>query len=733
MNAFYKRWLIFIHYVFVGVFCYANNREPMGKLELDRVSQLLDENNCNEAKVILDTLSYDPSIAPYFFYFRGVSAFLCGNNADAQFYFNKSIKEFDNYNYKDECYLDATLRLIDLYRWNDEYMEEIAKLSKNALIAPKNILDKYVHTYSIYVHYANALNSLFKSADIENVVIDGLPYVEKSLSPTDKEYYNLRFTEIIGLTLMNRWDRASRRLEELDSINIALGNNIIDEEVKNLRERVNSHKDQFDWRGNAQNDIDWFYDSAKMLILSNASTEEGAQLWKQFFNVLRDKLELFYFDLNNNEDERYWNQLLTGFIVYFVTCCPDMPTRTEIAYDLILLRKNFLDYHIDLIHKTPKRWQDVRNYLDEGELAIEITMYPEEVLILGKDFTTPLSVTIPEELTEKIISYNAKDASTINDYYSTGSPISKIVELVKPYLDGIKTIYISPTNHFAQFNYGAIPLGNGRLSDLVNVVQMTTTADINHYKKTKGLTPSPKSSVIIGGIDYDIDVESNISFARSKDSLMLSELRSGVGYLPFSLKEVNDISTVIGSENCVLLTGEEASEFALTNMDLSNIPIFHLATHGYSLPHIVANDSISRFRSIFSQSGLLLAGANISLKEGRTGGCDGILTSGEIIKLNLSNVQLAVLSFCSSGLGDITNTTGVIYGVANAMKTSGVNEILISLWDIPDEATSIAMPLFYKYLMEGVTSQEALNLVRQDMIDKGYKDPYYWASFVILD
>lgn len=57
----------------------------------------------------------------------------------------------------------------------------------------------------------------------------------------------------------------------------------------------------------------------------------------------------------------------------------------------------------------------------------------------------------------------------------------------------------------------------------------------------------------------------------------------------------------------------------------------------------------------------------------------------------------------------------------------------IPLWDIPDEAKSIAMPLFYKYLMEGMTSQEAIVLVRRDMINKGDSDPYYWASFVILN
>ena len=70
---------------------------------------------------------------------------------------------------------------------------------------------------------------------------------------------------------------------------------------------------------------------------------------------------------------------------------------------------------------------------------------------------------------------------------------------------------------------------------------------------------------------------------------------------------------------------------------------------------------------------------------------------------------------------------------ANAMKTSGVPQILISLWDIPDEATSVAMTSFYQHLMTGVSIHEALPLTRKDLISNGYSDPYYWASFVILN
>ena len=164
------------------------------------------------------------------------------------------------------------------------------------------------------------------------------------------------------------------------------------------------------------------------------------------------------------------------------------------------MRKNFLDYHTGLLHKVPKRWQDIRESLSAGELAVEITMYPDELLILGKNFNKPMSIPISEELSERISGYTSADALLVNQYYSDDSPLSEIIELLSPHLDGISTLYLSPTNQYAQFNYGAIPFRGNRLEDFVNVVQMTTTADISHVKRSREIHPSSDSSVLIGGV-----------------------------------------------------------------------------------------------------------------------------------------------------------------------------------------------------------------------------------------
>ncbi len=323
----------------------------------------------------------------------------------------------------------------------------------------------------------------------------------------------------------------------------------------------------------------------------------------------------------------------------------------------------------------------------------------------------------------------------MNQYYSDESPLSEVVQLLLPYLDGISTLYISPTNQYAQFNYGAVTFKEGRLNDFVNVVQMTTTADISHVKKTRGIHPSSDSSVLIGGVDYDADVRLIAKIDNVRSSHLPEDLRSGFGYLPYSLNEVENISTILGKENCVLLLGQDATEESIRNLSGTRGPILHIATHGYNIPkrNDSVNDTVSNISSVLTRTGLLLAGANKNLHESSTLEYDGILTSEEITKMDLSHIQLGVLSFCSSGLGDLTNATGVVYGVANAMKTSGVDDVLISLWDIPDGATSEAMTSFYQYLMTGLNTREALIMMRKNMISRGYTDPYYWASFIVLN
>lgn len=71
----------------------------------------------------------------------------------------------------------------------------------------------------------------------------------------------------------------------------------------------------------------------------------------------------------------------------------------------------------------------------------------------------------------------------------------------------------------------------------------------------------------------------------------------------------------------------------------------------------------------------------------------------------------------------------VFLGVHQAFKIAGVENVIYSLWDVPDESTNILMKEFYKQFIEHSNISIALqNAQRHTKIL--YPDPLYWAGFV---
>ena len=113
---------------------------------------------------------------------------------------------------------------------------------------------------------------------------------------------------------------------------------------------------------------------------------------------------------------------------------------------------------------------------------------------------------------------------------------------------------------------------------------------------------------------------------------------------------------------------------------------------------------------------------------------DGILTALEISQLDLSKLDLVVLSACETGLGDLDN--GGVYGLQRGFKKAGANTILMSLDKVDDEATKILMVEFYKNLMSGKSKHQSLKDAQKHLrqVENGkYDKPEYWASFIMLD
>ena len=71
----------------------------------------------------------------------------------------------------------------------------------------------------------------------------------------------------------------------------------------------------------------------------------------------------------------------------------------------------------------------------------------------------------------------------------------------------------------------------------------------------------------------------------------------------------------------------------------------------------------------------------------------------------------------------------------SAFKIAGVKNILMSLWKVDDEATSVLMTRFYdNYLIKKLSIHDALNRTQKWMkSQKKYENPYYWGGFVLVE
>ena len=100
---------------------------------------------------------------------------------------------------------------------------------------------------------------------------------------------------------------------------------------------------------------------------------------------------------------------------------------------------------------------------------------------------------------------------------------------------------------------------------------------------------------------------------------------------------------------------------------------------------------------------------------------------------------LVVLSACQTGLGDISKGEGV-FGLQRGLKKAGANTILMSLWEVNDEATQILMTQFYKNLVASMykcqsllSAQKYLRMYKNERGEQCYNEPKYWAAYILLD
>ena len=91
---------------------------------------------------------------------------------------------------------------------------------------------------------------------------------------------------------------------------------------------------------------------------------------------------------------------------------------------------------------------------------------------------------------------------------------------------------------------------------------------------------------------------------------------------------------------------------------------------------------------------------------------------------------MVVLSACETGLGEVSSEG--VFGLQRSFKQAGVKTLIMSLWEVSDQATSYMMTEFYSGLLSGKDKRSAFLEAKRKCKEK-YPEPQYWAAFIMLD
>lgn len=110
---------------------------------------------------------------------------------------------------------------------------------------------------------------------------------------------------------------------------------------------------------------------------------------------------------------------------------------------------------------------------------------------------------------------------------------------------------------------------------------------------------------------------------------------------------------------------------------------------------------------------------------------DAALNVADLYDLNIQ-AEMIVLSACETGLGTVHRGEGVM-SLARGFSQANCPSIIMSLWNIADDASAELMVPFYQALKSGYDKSDALRqakLVFLEHQDKIKEHPYFWAGFV---
>jgi CHAT domain-containing protein len=325
-----------------------------------------------------------------------------------------------------------------------------------------------------------------------------------------------------------------------------------------------------------------------------------------------------------------------------------------------------------------------------------------------------------------------------------------LIKPVEPLVQGKKHLFVSPDGNLNLIPFEVIVTPAGQyLLEKYQISYLGAGRDAVKFAKAAFMGGT---SLVMADPDYDLGLKGIEKVKRQmgvKENRVRGEVSADLRGLYFPpLPETGGEADAIEG---ILKTGFKQQvrnlqrEKAIEEMLYASTSpkVLHLSTHGYFLKALPEpqratggmgmglKGGLGEIKALTMEnpmlrSGIVLAGVNRALKEGRD---DGMVSAEKILGLRLRGTELVVLSACETGVGDVQTGEGV-FGLKRAFILSGARSLVMSLWSVPSAETVELMTEFYTLLAQGKTKTDALRQAKLDIM-KNNPNPFYWGAFVL--
>jgi hypothetical protein len=404
--------------------------------------------------------------------------------------------------------------------------------------------------------------------------------------------------------------------------------------------------------------------------------------------------------------------------------------------------------------------------LQKGEVFVEFLRYPEqqqpsfepgyygirihspgggiveEKLFAAKSFDSFVELML-RNFTKRRIGVDSSSSITWLDGFFT-EVYEKTFGRFQSSFKGAEKIYWKGDGYFqlVPLDLMVMRSGGGDGLDRIPMVQITSSKALGVHATTRAVWDGTESILFVGnpafnehgaspGVADSSPGAADASFA-SRIARSFQNRSIQFGQLPGSEEEVVDIAGRIGervgANRVDVLVGSEATELEIRNR-LEVSAAAHFATHGFfldsTLSTLTGDGEIRGFvdsiEDPYLKSGLAFTGCNPTLKGWVQNhfpdpSNDGVLLASEIRDMDLSSLSLIVLSACSTAEGKPMDGRSAV-GLHSAIMESGAENLVATLWEIPDEFTVKVMKGFYEELLSGKEVGESIWNTKRALYD----------------